>query len=310
MALMMLSAGLPSRPMPKTMASLQFSFEAIGTHWQVTSPVELPAVTKDSLQRAVSTRIEQFDQAYSRFREDSLVSRMAVKPGTYELPADGYTMLSFYKQLYDATDGQVTPLIGNVLSDAGYDASYSLKSRQLSHPPAWQDVLSFTKYNITLKRPAILDFGAAGKGYLVDIVGGILMEAGLHEYVVNAGGDILYTTNTEKYLTVGLENPWDVTEAVGQAEIRNQSICASAGSRRKWGRYHHIISPSSLESPRDILATWVIAPSAMVADGLATALFFSKAASLRNQFDFSYAVLGSDMSLEHARDFPVSMYQA
>ena len=40
-----------------------------------------------------------------------------------------------------------------------------------------------------MKQAAMLDFGAAGKGYLVDIVGQVLENHGIKNYVIDAGGD-------------------------------------------------------------------------------------------------------------------------
>ena len=287
---------------------MELTFEAIGTHWYITADID--GVRASDVEHAVRERIETFDKTYSRFRPDSLVTKMAQQAGAYELPADAYEMLKFYEQLYASTKGLVTPLIGQVMSDAGYDAGYSFQEKPLLPPPRWEEVITYSRERIALTRPALLDFGAAGKGYLVDIVAGVLDDASARAYVINAGGDIKHKNPDNDPLTVGLENPLNHAEVVGIVELRNQSICASSGSRRKWGQYTHIINPDTLVSPQDVQATWVVAESAMLADGLATALFFADPAKLRKQFDFSFAMLGSDMSLAYPRDFPVTINKA
>lgn len=283
-------------------------FEAIGTVWEITVRDILSDNVWTQLLQSVQARIESFDIAYSRFRPDTLVTRMSEAAGSYELPPDAFKMLDFYHKLYTATDGNVTPLIGQVMSDAGYDASYSLQSKPLRKPPNWEDVLEYDAKTLTIKQPALLDFGAAGKGYLVDLVAQIIDQAAVRAYTINAGGDILHR-DTNRSLEVGLENPLDTSEAIGMVRLGNRSFCASAGSRRKWGEFHHIIDPIKLQSPRDILATWVIADETMLADGMATALFFTDAAQLAKQFIFSYALLRDDMSLEHSQDFPARIFE-
>ena len=52
---------------------------------------------------------------------------MARAAGQYHLPDDAKPMFDLYYKLYAATDGKCTPLIGQVLVDAGYDANYSLQ---------------------------------------------------------------------------------------------------------------------------------------------------------------------------------------
>lgn len=286
------------------------SFQAIGTHWDIQVYDKLSDDAWVELMQKIFLRIQSFDEAYSRFRTDSLVTRISETAGKYELPSDGYMMLHFYKRLYEATDGKVTPLIGQAVADAGYDASYSFKKKALRRPPRWENTLLYSKDAITLKQPVLLDFGAAGKGYLVDNISALMERAGLRTYTINAGGDILHRSVQQSYLEVGLENPVDTSEAIGIARIGNKSLGASAGSKRKWGDFHHIIDPVDLKSPEDIIATWVIANDTMTADGLATALFFTNADQLMKQFSFSYAVLDKDMNLYHAKDFPLTLFKA
>ena len=286
------------------------SFEAIGTRWEIRADYSGDRPGWSRLMDRISKRVASFDQTYSRFRPDSLVARMAKCPGTYRLPPDGYRLLHFYERLYQATGGKITPLIGQVIADAGYDASYSFQAKPLHTPAAWDEVISLTRRNVTLHQPALLDFGAAGKGYLVDLVKDIIEQDGIASFVINAGGDIAHRSATSTPLFIGLENPFDASEAVGIAQLANKSLCASAGSKRQWGGRHHIIDPESLQSPDAIVATWVIAADTLTADGIATALFFCDPAALRLRFSFTYAILHRGMAMTYAPDFPVTVFQA
>lgn len=288
----------------------KLSFDAIGTTWSIDVTSKVTELEWRKLGEDIAACIAEFDKTYSRFRKDSWVTKLAHRAGTYELPDDAEPLLSFYKQLYDATGGLVTPLIGQVMNDAGYDARYSLTSKVLSRPPKWEEVISCSGNTLSMERPALLDFGAAGKGYLVDIVGGIIQSAGITEYVINAGGDILHKTAAGQSIEVGLENPFDTSQAVGIVALSNQSLCASAGSRRAWGRYHHLINPQTLKPVQEIAATWAVADNAMLADGLATALFFVPPQTLIKTFKFRYAVLYDDMGLEYSKDLPVTLFEA
>ena len=153
-----------------------------------------------------------------------------------------------------------------------------------------------------MKKPALLDFGAAGKGYLVDLVSEVLEENEIFEYCIDAGGDILQKGRSA--IRVGLEDPENFGKAVGVCELHNGSICGSAGNRRAWGEFTHIIDPKKLSSPKGILAVWVAAKTAMVADALATCLFFVQAESLAGFYDFEYVIVRSDRTLERSPNFP------
>jgi thiamine biosynthesis lipoprotein len=292
------------------MAVRHSNFQAIGTSWNIETRDSLGDKSWAKIMHQIQSHIEDFDKAYSRFRADSLVTKMSRKAGRYKLPPDAHKMLRFYEKLYRATEGKITPLIGQTMSDAGYDANYSLRPKKLAVPAGWENVIEYDQAGLNLKQAALLDFGAAGKGYLIDIIAGLLAGAGLKSFTINAGGDILHRSSQDESLAVGMENPIDTSEAVGIIKLQNQSLCASAGSKRKWAGYHHIIDPESLESPRNILAVWVIAGDTMTADGLATALFFTNPGELAEHFKFSYALLYADMSLQRSKAFPAKLFEA
>lgn len=283
-----------------------YSFEAIGTRWQI--DIENPVTLPERILEAVINRCEFFDKTYSRFRSDSLVTKMAKHAGVYRMPDDFIQLYSLYHALYELTDGAFTPLIGSVLSQAGYDAKYTFKRQVLQKPPIWKDTLNYTYPFITLQKAALLDFGAAGKGYLIDILGRILKKNRIHAFTIDAGGDILVKNTSTNFLRVGLEHPKNPKQVIGIAEIRNQSICASSGNRRKWKNFHHIINPHTLTSPGHIISTFVIAQKAMYADALATSLFFVPAKKLLTKYNFTYALVYKDHSLEAAPDFPAEFY--
>lgn len=282
-------------------------FEAIGTHWQIDIDSAFPVEKKEELLRQIKLRIDLFDKTYSRFRQDSLVTRMSRHTGRYQVPDDARDLMAMYEKLYEITHHAFTPFIGNVLAQAGYDAEYSLKPKKLYPPPGWE-CIAYTHPIIHVMKPVLLDFGAAGKGYLVDIIGKILKKNMINTYAIDAGGDILYKNSENKKIRVGLEHPENQQQVIGIANLLNGSICCSAGNRRKWKDFHHIINPHTLASPKHILSTWVLAEKALLADALATALFFVPAKVLLSHFNFSYALVNADYALECSKDFPGEFY--
>ncbi len=283
---------------------ITFNFEAIGTSWSIDVLDSLSKKSEQELLRKIGKRIEVFDQTYSRFRKDSLVMEMSQKKGNYQLPPDAMPLLTLYQQLYQLTDGAVTPLIGDVLSQAGYDAEYSLTPRTLHHPDRWEAVLAYTTPTLRIKKHALLDFGAAGKGYLTDIIGELMQKHGVQNFCIDASGDILYKNKAHTPLRIGLEHPENPKQAIAVAQITGGSLCGSAGNRRKWNGFHHIINPHTLTSPTNIAAIWVTAKTALLADALTTCLFFTNPEKLQKYFDFDYVILNADYTLKKSQDFP------
>jgi len=194
--------------------------------------------------------------------------------------------------------------VGDVVSSAGYDKSYSFVERGVTTAHAWDDVMQWEGVRLKTTRPLILDFGAAGKGYLVDALSEALEGHGHDTYVVDASGDVRVRGETER---IGLENPYDSSSVLGVMSVHNESLCASATNRRAWGKWNHVIDPRTATPVKDIVASWVVAPTTYEADGLATALFFVSASKLE-KWDFQYVRLHADGHVEHSDDFVGELY--
>ncbi|HEX7834369.1 MAG TPA: FAD:protein FMN transferase [Pseudolysinimonas sp.] len=285
-------------------SSAVWEFDAIGAPWRIDTPDELTGPQRD----AVAARIETFDRDWSRFREDSLVSRIAREPGRHRLPADAGPLLEWYRELYDATSGRVSPLVGRTLEALGYDAGYRLTPATDPVPvPAWADAMSWDGEHLDTVRPVLLDVGAAGKGYLVDLVSEILVEHGVPTHVVDASGDLRVRGDAVE--RIALEHPADPTKAIGVLELRDGALCASASNRRSWGDgLHHVIDAVTGIPTASVIATWAQAPDAMHADGLATALFFDPAPNLFEDDDVYYVRMFASGRVEHSPSFPGELF--
>ncbi|MFT4134884.1 FAD:protein FMN transferase [Microbacterium sp.] len=269
----------------------RWEFDAIGTRWRIDTPRPLPAGVRD----AVSALVDAFDREWSRFRDDSLVSALARGAGVVDAPPDAAAMLAVYADLDEATAGAVNPLVGGVLARRGYDAHYGFVDRGAEPAPSdWRAVLSWTTERLMLTEPATIDVGAVGKGRLVDRVLEVVAADG--EAVVDASGDVAVRGRGDR---IGLEHPFDPTRAVGVWEVRDAALCASATNRRVWGEgLHHVLDARTGHPVRTIAATWAVAESAMVADAVATALFFDGGAAFAHARGVPWVRMTSDGRLE------------
>lgn len=287
-------------------------FDAIGTRWQIDTEREVPA----ALRRAIAARIDQFDRDYSRFREDSLVTRLARSAGAYRVPADAQPLIEVYERLHRVTAGAVTPFVGDTLVALGYDAQYSLVPAASAVAAAGQDVPATVPRLadvvadaselragsvVHTTRPVTVDVGAAGKGYLVDLVAALLDDAGFDTFTVDASGDLF---RRGAPIRVALEHPYDPSKAIGVVELGDAALCASATNRRAWGNgLHHVIDGrTGLPTPQ-VAATWALASDARTADGVATALFFTDPTVLREEFGADGVRIFSSGRLERTPTF-------
>ncbi len=286
---------------------VSFNFPAIGTQWQIDLYTDISIEREAELFSAIKKRIDEFDKTYSRFRKDSLVTQISKETGDYTFPEDSQKIFNLYHELYILTDGLFTPFVGQMLVDAGYDAEYSLvQKKPLENSPLWEQVMEFSYPHLRVKIPSLLDFGAGGKGYLVDIVAIVIEKFGIVDYCIDAGGDILHKGGN--IIRIGLENPQNFDQAVGVYSLANGSLCGSAGNRRVWGDFTHIINPATLSSPKNILAVWVCASTALLADSLATCLFFVGADRLAKIYDFEYLIIRDNHSVEKSKNFSAEIF--
>lgn len=173
--------------------------------------------------------------------------------------------------------------------------------------PRWEDSVAWDGHALTTLRPVVLDVGAAGKGYLVDIVGELLHGAGIHEFVIDASGDIVHAGPTA--IRVGLEHPLDPTRAIGVVNLKAGSLCASATNRRTWGDgLHHVIDATTGLPTERVIATWAMAATGLVADGLATALFLAEPARLAERFEFEFVRMFADGRVERSVDLDGELF--
>jgi thiamine biosynthesis lipoprotein len=281
-----------------------FAFEGIGTQWEISTPVPLSGPVRARLLE----RVERFDTDWSRFRSDSRVSDLARRPGRYGFPDEAERLGALYRTLYRMTDGAMTPLIGASLERLGYDAGYSLKpsGSPLAAPP-WDEVLEWAGTTITTTAPVVLDIGAAGKGLLVDLLADELAAHGLEAFVIDASGDLL--ARGPLPTEVALEHPYNPAQAIGIVPLAGQALCASASNRRAWGDgLHHVLDGTTGQPVWTAVATWALADTAMLADALATALFFVPGDQLQEEFDFSWLTVFSDGSAAHSADFEGTLF--
>ncbi|MCT1477941.1 FAD:protein FMN transferase [Microbacterium sp. p3-SID336] len=278
-------------------------FEAIGTHWEIQTSAPLT----DALRAAVAAEIERFDREWSRFRTDSDVTRLARTGGALESP-DAGAMLDAYRELGAATGGAVNPLVGESLVALGYDADYTLRpAAPAPAPSAWTDQVAWTASEVVLSAPALLDIGALGKGRLVDRVLHVLAELP-GDVVVDAGGDIRVRGSSVR---IGLEHPYDATRAIGVVELRDGALCASAVNRRAWGEgLHHVLDARTGLPVRSWAATWALAPEAMTADAVATALFFDGGPVLAETWGVEWVRMSSDGRVQRSPGCPAELFVA
>lgn len=139
--------------------------------------------------------------------------------------------------------------------------------------------IALSERRIGLGRPGMrLTLDGIAKGYIVDAVAAVLKRGGVRRYLVNAGGDIraLGTNADGRPWRVAVENPWREGEFPDVIQLTASAVATSGSYERSFdsGRgYHHIVDAVTGRSPAHCSSVSVVAPTALLADALATSVF-------------------------------------
>jgi len=124
-----------------------------------------------------------------------------------------------------------------------------------------------------------IGFGAIGKGYAADKAKAFLISKGVKAGIINASGD-LNTWGKQPDGTdwvVAITNPLNKENAFAILPLKNNAVVTS-GNYEKFividgVRYAHIINPKTGYPTKGVLSATVFAPTAEIADALATSIF-------------------------------------
>ncbi len=129
------------------------------------------------------------------------------------------------------------------------------------------------------KKEMKIGFGGIGKGYAADKAKSLLIQKGVTAGIINAAGD-MNTWGRQpngKEWQVAITNPLNKNKVFAILPIKEGAVVTS-GNYEKYVifngiRYSHIIDPRSGYPSTGIISATIFAPSAELADALATAIF-------------------------------------
>ncbi len=132
--------------------------------------------------------------------------------------------------------------------------------------------------NIKLKKTGMkITLDGLAKGYIVDMVSEVLLSRGIENHLINAGGDIKTsgTRQDGRPWKVAIQDPARKDNHLDVIELSNASVATSGNYENYFDAekiFHHIANPKTGFSPVLNSSASIIAPTAMEADALATAL--------------------------------------
>ena len=109
------------------------------------------------------------------------------------------------------------------------------------------------------------------KGWAVDRVGELLGEAGMRDFAINAGGDVIVRGRglPDGCWRVGIQHP-TIGDKIAKVVVANDLAIATSGA---YARGDHVVNPHTRRPPGGVLSVTVTGPVLAIADAYATAAF-------------------------------------
>ena len=245
----------------------------------VRAPDAEPAVVDDAIARAFSW-FARVEKCCSRFDRESEVSTLAANPG-FPVPVSTmlFEALRFALAVAEESNGAFDPTVGLRMERRGFNREY--RTGQMVFTPqrtadlgTYKDVhLDPEHQTVTLARSLMIDLGAVAKGLAIDMAAREL--AALHHFAIDAGGDVfLAGCNSEgRPWTVGIRHPREKDQLIESLHVSNSAVCTSGDYERRSAAGAHILDPRTGNTAGSVASATVMAPTAMMADALATAAF-------------------------------------
>ncbi len=190
-----------------------------------------------------------------------------------------FEAVRFALAVAEETDGAFDPTVGHAMETRGFNREHRTGAIVESHltPPrdvSYRDVVcNADGKTVTLLRPLVLDLGAVAKGLAIDMAARELQP--FRDFAIDAGGDLyLGGRNPDGELwSVGIRHPRIDGELIDVLRVSDKAVCTSGDYEKRVAAGHHILDPRTGVPAANAASVTVIAPTAMLADAVATAAF-------------------------------------
>jgi thiamine biosynthesis lipoprotein len=200
-------------------------------------------------------------------------------------------LLQRSQEYFHLSEGAFDPAVGGLVRLWGFDSA-DTDSRRL---PTEKQLSAWVKSHPTLadihiengavrseRRDVVLDLGAIGKGYAVDSAIELLQQRGIHNALVNAGGNLRAlghapgNNNTQPW-RIAIRDPRAV-RALAWLELSGDESVSTSGDYERFifvagKRIHHLLDPFTGRSADHTIAVTVVGNDGTLVDAASTAIF-------------------------------------
>jgi thiamine biosynthesis lipoprotein len=268
----------------------RFPFQAMASRCEVRLAAPDARAAQDLAHVAID-EVRRIEHTYSRYRLDSIVSRINAAAGRTAVACDDETwqLLGYAGHLYDSSGG-LFDITSGVLRGA-WDFRHPRLPDQarldaLRALVDWPGVQRANQ-SILLPRAGMeIDFGGFGKEYAADRAVALLLQRGVQHGYVNLGGDMRFAGPQPdgRAWQIGIQDP-RATHGVAAGIAISQGALATSGDYERYfelggRRYCHVLDPRTGMPVSHWRSVSVLAPLAVLAGSVATIAMLKEAEAL------------------------------
>lgn len=262
---------------------------AMGSELRLTAWTPRDAVALDALSQ-VFAEFDRLDDLMSVWREDSDIQRLNTAAGEHPVPISPEVreVLRIARQVSEWTGGKFDVTFAALSGLWKFD--YQDKDNTIPDRREVLERLPLINYRdlevddragtAFLKRKGMrVNLGGIGKGYATDRAAEILRRLGLHDFMIQAGGDLYVAGRRgDRPWRVGIRDPRGPADRSFAALDLSDSTFSTSGDYERFfmkdgRRYHHILDLSAGEPARGCRSVTLVTGRAVIADALAKGVF-------------------------------------
>jgi FAD:protein FMN transferase len=273
--------GVVSITIISDMDIFRFSFEAMKSSCEVVIAADSKKQAQEVAAFAIA-EVSRIERIYSRYRSDSIISRINAAAGQDMMVScddETLSLLQYADTLYETSSGLFDITSGVLRKAWNFSKADVPAPEKLSALITLIDWKSVERRDNALRLPVAgmeIDFGGIGKEYASDRAAAIVHEQGIRHGYVNLAGDIrvIGPKPDGTPWIIGIQDPRHQDRTIASIPLYSGALATSGDYERYFeadgNRYCHIIHPRSGYPVTYWRSVTVVAPLTITAGSYST----------------------------------------
>lgn len=246
---------------------------------------------------AAFAELELVENVMSIYRSESQVSRLNQDAALDDPHPHLVTVLEYAKAMAKKTDGAFDVTV-QPLWELYHNAKKHKRLPSEAEVLQARALVDWRRLKVTPTRLQLTGEGTAitlngiAQGFAADAAMAVLRRAGVAHALIDAGEmNALGGKPNAEAFTVGIQHPRNDDAFVSMTKLQDRCLATSGDYQTRFSDdfvHHHLFDPHTGHSPTELASVSIVAPTAMEADALSTAVF----------------VLGAELGMDLVRRTP------